>query len=653
MMEKLQIVDILGEKALVLPALLQTSLVANERAKYLLSVLQMAVSHADHSDAPAVSLQFEREACGIADASLDRAAPYSRSDDAGYYIIPSVRNLIALLDEAMRAMLAPIEAAAVIYRDKGATFERFRDRLERLIRERPGLDRDAIAGDTIAVMTSGDPPGGDGFHILIMDLHKEIDRLLGAIATEEVSGAKAYGIVDADRKLITAFMVGLKRTAPLKFDHPGLETVVVRQDDTLLIQNDIGATEAHVLVIRVTGLNVKIIHTDIHAQRLQFFQRLFDGSGVNWEEWRAINTPRVAGIHFFYLARGSFEAQDASALSEFLERLGSRIVFLIDWNKARKRLGLMMPNADAVDILHWAAANNFGHRAFLQLGGERLIYSALEQVVKTPLRYGEPLHEIIGTEPAAEYLRFVLQMTATGLLQHRSEGLIRDEVRAELFSYFRSAESRLLDEAARHAKIIADIASSLRQGLRQWTDPKGELLIRDAADAKLAETQADEIVKAMRDTVRHMQNAGFFVQLLEVADDAADDLEEAAFFVGLLPGRVAPSELPPTLLTLADLLSGAGEAYRDAINVAQTIRIGGTRADRQHFLEAVDRLVAAEHQSDACERATTVALLDARLDARQISLLREVAGRFEWAADALLHASLILRDHILGGIMRL
>ena len=45
--------------------------------------------------------------------------------------------------------------------------------------------------------------------------------------------------------------------------------------------------------------------------------------------------------------------------------------------------------------------------------------------MKTPLRYGEPLHEMIGADVAQEYLRFVLQTTAKGLLQGQSEALIR------------------------------------------------------------------------------------------------------------------------------------------------------------------------------------------------------------------------------------
>ncbi len=45
------------------------------------------------------------------------------------------------------------------------------------------------------------------------------------------------------------------------------------------------------------------------------------------------------------------------------------------------------------------------------MGGERLIYDALEQAAKTPLRYSEPLHQMIGKEVARDYLCYVLQTT--------------------------------------------------------------------------------------------------------------------------------------------------------------------------------------------------------------------------------------------------
>ena len=71
-------------------------------------------------------------------------------------------------------------------------------------------------------------------------------------------------------------------------------------------------------------------------------------------------------------------------------------MFLIDWNRARKRLAPLVGKKDAIDLLRWAADADYGHMAFLQLGGERLIYDAVELAAKVPARYGEPLRDVLG-----------------------------------------------------------------------------------------------------------------------------------------------------------------------------------------------------------------------------------------------------------------
>jgi len=40
----------------------------------------------------------------------------------------------------------------------------------------------------------------------------------------------------------------------------------------------------------------------------------------------------------YYLINGSYMAKKREELEEFLEFLGSKIVFMIDWNRARKKI---------------------------------------------------------------------------------------------------------------------------------------------------------------------------------------------------------------------------------------------------------------------------------------------------------------------------
>jgi uncharacterized protein Yka (UPF0111/DUF47 family) len=648
---KTQIVDFLGHKALLLPALLDAAMVGNERAKYVLSLFQMAANRTENSQEEPASLRTDREACGIADATFDRSVGKSVSDGHGNFHIPGALRLVAILDDALTAMLAPLALLAGASEESATSHEQYRKRLEQLVHARPTIVDDLVSGEAIASMTSGRPASGDGFHILIMDLHKEINRLQSEISTEVVQGAKAYGITEADRSFITAFMTGVNRTAALKFDHPGLETTAARSGSTLLIQNDLGTTDAHVLVVRITEASAVVTHTDVHVQRLRYFQSLLDATGIQWDELRSHQGSVIAKGDLFYVARGRFEAQDTAALVSFLERLGSRLVFLIDWNRARKRLRLLVPNERAVRILRWAADHDLGHRAFLDLGGERLVYDALEQAVKTPLRYGEPLHEMIGADGAQDYLCYVLQTTAGGLLKGQSAALIRDQVRAELFSHFRSAEQRLLADAGRHASIVVQLAGGLRTALRQEAASGQDALARNAARAKLAESRADEIVKETRLTVRRIPGTEVFRRILEVADDAADDLEDSAFLAGLLSARAACLKLPAPLLGLVELLVDGAQAFQRAIGAAQYVHRGGPRENMQQFLEAIDHVVRLEHQTDERERAVTVALLDSDMDCRHLHLISGIAGHLESAADALLRASLMLRDHVLGEVM--
>jgi uncharacterized protein Yka (UPF0111/DUF47 family) len=625
--------------------------VANERAKYVLSLLQLAASHADHPESPVVSLRADREACGIVEPCLDRVVAEAESDGKGNYAIPEAERLRLILTAALQGMMAPLALVARASEQEAALHQEYARRFDRQQGALASLGDELTSADTIAALTSGRPRSGDGVHLLVMDLHRELNRLIAGIAEETIEGARAFGTVAEDRPLIAAFMTGLKRTAPVKFDHPGLATTAIRSGERLLIQNDIGETEAHVIVAAVTGRTVALTHSDIHVQRLRFLQRMLAASGVAWEEMGARRAGGLGKEDIFYTTQGRFVAADDAALRDFLEYLGSRLVFLIDWNRARKRLALLVPGALAVEILAWAAEHEFGHRGFLQLGGERLVYDALERAVHTPLRYGEPLHQMIGADAAGNFLRFVLQATSTGLREGRSAMLISDRIRVELFNHLRSAEQRLLAEAARHADLIKELADGLEAALRENPLAAGEARRRHAERAKLLESRADDIVKATRSTVRRIADAAIFGRTLEIADDAADALEDAAFLAGLLERAVQPEALPPAMLDLASLVAAGSGAYCRFLEIAPDMHRGAARQSIDRFLAAIEELVTIEHQTDAKEREVTTALVGAPSDARPLFLLAGLARHLEGSMDALLHAALMLRDHMLRDIM--
>ena len=176
------------------------------------------------------------------------------------------------------------------------------------------------------------PGGDDSVHLLVMDLHKALNGVAAAAAVEEIDGAHVYGLDDAGRARVRAFMGGLNRTARLAFGHPGLETTAGRVGARLTIQNDIGATDAHVLVVHVEGLAVTTTYTDVHRIRAKFFMTLFADEAVEWSPLAENQDRDLAEGEAFYLLNGVYHGRDEADLDRFLAFLGSRIVFLIDWN---------------------------------------------------------------------------------------------------------------------------------------------------------------------------------------------------------------------------------------------------------------------------------------------------------------------------------
>ena len=76
---KTQILAAIGESELQPAAALNAALAANDRVKYLFSLLQMALDHAEHPEHPAASLKRERTACGVDDPDLDGAVASART----------------------------------------------------------------------------------------------------------------------------------------------------------------------------------------------------------------------------------------------------------------------------------------------------------------------------------------------------------------------------------------------------------------------------------------------------------------------------------------------------------------------------------------------------------------------------------------------
>jgi hypothetical protein len=375
MAEKREILYELGEEELLLPALVNAALRANDQIKYYFTLLQAAQNHADNPGQSHSNLRAERESVGITDPDFDTVVGGATRAGQTGYAIPLAATVFNEISNAVEAMIAPLAS------QDPAGAKTFEDRFARLRVSLASSGEEPVPGNLINVITVADRGDGtDSLHQLVMDLHKAINALQAQLANEDIDGALGYLLTDPDRGMVRAFMAGINRTAPLKFGHPGLATIATRSGDKLVIQNDIGLTDAHVLVMTVKDHVVTITYTDVHLPRLHFFQDLLSSFAVQWSDTISRAPAKKFDAPVYHLSVGTFAAKDDADARDFLAHAGSRIVFLIDWNRARKKLRNFVPNTDVIEILSLSADEEIGHMAFLELGGERLIYEALELV---------------------------------------------------------------------------------------------------------------------------------------------------------------------------------------------------------------------------------------------------------------------------------
>jgi len=635
---KQEIVEDLGESSLVLPELINRGLEANDRAKYLLALIQAARAQADHPDRPFSSLREERLAAGIADEQFDGLIGQSRATGGGCYFVPGIESVHSELVAAISEMIVPLEVDP-------AHSGLFSTRLQRVLDRTPDLGTDRILGTDVDRMASAERSSGDSLHLLIMDAHRALNQLQLEVATENLDGASVYGLDEEDRILVSSFMAGVHTTEPLKFDHPGLGTTATRAGSRVLIQNDIGMTKAHVIVITIEGLDVSVTYSDVHLERLIFFESMLDGFAVHWSDAR--RQPGHRALEEHHLVIGRYEAHDRNSVEEYLGFLGSRLVFLIDWNRARKRLGSMVKKREAISLLRWAADEGYGQRAFLQMGGERLIYEAVELTGRVPARYGESLRDALGSGPTVDIVRFAIRCSAEGLLQGKSQTLIRDEIRVELLKHVRAAHQQVIDLVAEHGSLVVETAQSLQAALaRLAMDDGDKYLKRAAARAVTWEHRADEILSAIRRAASRVGGAHAIVSTASTLDDAIDDLEEALFLLTLLPsGAVGP--LCPILEPLARVTVFAAREHLKALEIARGLVEGEGDEDLEDFLLSVDQVVRLEHEADATDRAARAGLVSESPDFRSLHVADLISCAMENATDELSHSAYLLRDHIL------
>ena len=633
----------LGQPSLLMPAWIKAALAANDRLKRYLTLLQSAAQHAGAPDGPVGRWEKDFAHTGLQDAPWAQEMLSGAYYDDDLLILPHMENLLEALSNDLATMARPLC-------DVGqASADALTVRRDHWLRQLHALaDDEGLRRAALAELTHGDRQRGDSLHLLVMDLHKQINALSGEMATEDVDGAHTWQVQDDDRPLIRAFMRGLHRTADLKFSHPGLDTAVTRDGPRLLIQNDIGTNDVHVLVIEVQDSTISLTYSDLHPGRFGFFRQMLEDMGFGWE----VFDPRVSeGLNAgkpYLVGQALLQARSNTELQAGLENVASRIVFVIDWNRARKRLQHFVSKPRAHQLLAQAAQNDWGHMAWLLAGAERLVYNAMQAVDSEAFRVGDRLDDVLGETAASAYLLELLRISSMVLRQQQPVSLVADEAHLLLARVLRQRtfEFDLLAEHAAYTHALAE-------GLCDALDNPGDTAQTQAQvlRAKNWERQADHLLMEARQRAERRAHWLPVVDFLTKADDVADALEEATFMHSLTlihPAPGLPAEVRAALCQLAATTLAAIQDQVKAIEIARQASQRTDGPDSELFLQTLWRMLRAERQCDELFRqARTAMVKNLRNAPVDLMLANDLAATLENATDNLLRAGYALRQMVL------
>ena len=637
---KSEIIAQLGQTDILLPSLIADGLSANSRVKARLSVLQAAARHAREPGSTRFDLTDECRAAGLDTMAMESLVNRARLLAGELVMAPGLDSLGSAIWDEVAIMIRAVEAG-----DKVAG-EAARERLSAIRSANEPESSDTLALAQIAGLTGISSGGSGGLHRLVMDLHRSLNGLAAGHAEEVLAGAHVYGLLPQDRPAIEAFMRGVEATRRLKFDHPGLATTAMRSGPRLTIQNDIGETDAHVVVIAVEVDAVTVTYTDVHLPRAKFFIGLLRDFPVQWSGLDRKSAEGLGDDGAFYLVTGRYPTDDLR--DAFLEAVGASLVFLIDWNRARKLLRTWVSKGGAVDVLDWAARNRIGHRGFLELGGSELLASAVRRAAPNRIGFGERLDHVLGRDAAVDFLKAVLRVSTEALLQGSSVRLARDRIEADLVRHLQRVDTALLTIVMRQSGLAREIAAGIANCIAEQQARRLCDRAALASRARRIEEKADRIAMEARGEIARFNADPTIKNLVDRIEEAIDELEQAAFVASVIPSVVAPELLEPLARLCATVVKGT-EAAAAGIAAAADVP-EGQRADSEDALAAVGRLIDAEHDADAAEREVTAMVMQGEFDLKTALSVLDLARTLERATDRLAGFGHLLREHVLADL---
>jgi len=639
---KSEIVQQLGEGDVLLPALIAEGLNANDKLKARLSVLQAAGRHARDPQTARFDLAKECHAAGLDSDAMEALVNGANLVAGEQVVAPGLDRLSAAIWDDVATMARAVRAGAADAGD--AAF----GRLSAMKSMANSGSADTLKLTRISWLTAITEGASDSPHRLVMDLHKALNQLAASHAEEVVAGAHVYGLLPGDRTAVEAFMRGVESTRKLKFNHPGLATTAIRTGARLIIQNDIGETDAHVVMIGVEANGITITYTDVHLARAKFFTNLFRNVALQWSGLERKTANGLGDDGVFYLVTGRFAADNAKLRDELLEAVGASLVFLIDWNKARKVLRNWVSKGDAIVILDWAARHRFGHRGFLELGGAELVASAVHHATPARIGFGDRLDEVLGRSAATDFLKTVLRISAEALLEGGSVRLARDRIEADLMRHLQRVDGILLAIVIRQAGLAREIASGIAEFIAEQQARRAFDRDALAMRARYIEEKADKIAVEARGEIARFGASPVIEQLVNNLEQAIDELEQAAFTASLVSDELVPDMVVPLADLCAAAIRGTEAAAAGAAAAADVP--DGQRADSEDALDAIARLIEAEHRADEAERALTAVVLRGDFALKVALATLELARALERATDRLAAFGHRLRQHVLADL---
>jgi uncharacterized protein Yka (UPF0111/DUF47 family) len=385
-----------------------------------------------------------------------------------------------------------------------------------------------------------------------------------------------------------------------------------------------------------------ITYTDVHTKRIDYFFRLLDEIPLKWKKTESRYSAELTESAFT-LCRGVLKTEDREALKDALRVTGASLVFLIDWNKARKRLRNFVRGEDAVEILLWAAKNRLGHMAFLSYGEAELIYEALEALPQGTIRRGEPFTAILGRKGAAEFLREALRLSYESYARKEPRALLLDRLRCLLLGRVQrrglGADEMLLELAG----LAVETALTFRDALRAVTRPSRGLIVRSHARICQWEERADERLNRIRKL--HLKEPQPLLAVGACVDDALDALEDAGDLAHAIESHVdvdlLPGELMANLERSAEVTIQSAQLFFRIFHGYRELVRGGMA---ETLFNLINELKKSEHLGDRLKREFRWKVLSVPGDPRVVLTLRDLSDSIESAINAFRRAGFQIHD---------